>query len=66
MIYQGTVLGPLLWNAFFLILAWRFAPQDSSDWFIRATCAFRAVDNSVADDQAHRMLAECQTSLRRW
>ena len=37
MIYQGTVLGPPLWNAFFLIPAWRFAPQVSKKLFTLTT-----------------------------
>ena len=67
MIYQGTVLGPPLWNAFF----------SDSCMAVRATGfeeivyaddlnAIRVVENNVTDDQAFRMLAECQSSLHRW
>ena len=67
MIYQGTVLGPPLWNAFY----------SDSCMAVRATGfeeivyaddlnAIRSVEISVTDDQAHRMMAECQTSLHRW
>ena len=66
MIYQGTVLGPPLWNAFF----------SDSCMAVRATGfeeivyaddlnALRVVDNGVTNDQGRRMLDECQTSLRR-
>ena len=66
-VFQGTVFGPPLWNAF----------SSDSCMAVRATGfeeivyaddlnAIRAVDTSVTDDQARCMLAECQTSLHRW
>ena len=63
MFFQGTVLGPLLWNVYY------YAVTSTS--FIETVFAddlncFRIFDASHSDDHIFDHLAKCQARLHEW
>ena len=67
MVYQGTVFGPILWNAFFGGAGEAVQCAD----FVEVTYAddlnaFREFDHLVANDVIEFHLRDCQRSLHDW
>ena len=67
MVFQGTVLGPQLWNLFFADAAaairefmfFEMVYADDLD-------AYKIVPSSTGDDEAMRMMDKAQTELHKW
>eukprot|EP00959_Pyramimonas_sp_CCMP1952_P445438 9326250-Pyramimonas_sp.AAC.1 len=67
MVYQGAVLGPILWNVYYgdscmAVRACGFEEVIFAD----DLDAFKEIDNSISDDLAISWARECQASLHRW
>ena len=67
MVYQGTVFGPFLWNAFFADAGLAVAAADFLQlMFADDLNAIRILEPGVADAEAFTFIRECQSRLHRW
>ena len=67
MIYQGTVLGPPLWNVFFSDSASVLRSSDFQDvYFADDLNAFKEYEGTVSDTRIFQELGETQGDLHRW
>ena len=66
-VFQGTVLGPPLWNYFYADA--RFSVRNhgfTETVFADDFNCWTPLDKDVSEEEAVRKLAECQRSLHRW
>jgi len=67
MVFQGTVLGPLLWNLFF-----EDARLAINEWFFTEVVfaddlnAYRVFPSGTADKDIHICISKCQEELHTW
>ena len=67
MVFQGTVLGPPLWNLFFKDAQTAVRFEGFQDVvYADDLNAFKAFDASVGNETILEECSECQTSLHRW
>ena len=67
MVFQGTVLGPTLWNFLFedarlAINEWRYTEAVYAD----GLNAYRAVASKTSNEVIDESITKCQQELRRW
>ena len=67
MVYQGTVLGPWLWNLFYEDARDAITENGFEDVVVADDLnAYRTVPNSLETDICLEMADECQQSLHQW
>merc|ERR1739847_43213 len=67
MVYQGTVLGPPLWNSFFADA--RFPVQQAGfkdTFFADDLSCYKAYPSSTSNESVYSELRVCQTRLHKW
>ena len=66
-VFQGTVLGPPLWNYFYADARFSVRNQGFTETvFADDFNCWTPLDKDVSEEEAVRKLAECQRSLHRW
>ena len=66
-VFQGTVLGPPLWNVYYSDASDAIRKHDFQETvFADDLNCFRVFDESIGDDYIFSHVCKCQTSLHEW
>eukprot|EP00969_Alexandrium_andersonii_P012623 550165-Alexandrium_andersonii.AAC.1 len=67
MVYQGTVLGPPLWDLFLADARFAIARAEFIETiYANDLNAFRILPRLCSDEEGFSMIRECQRLLHRW
>jgi hypothetical protein len=67
MVFQGTVLGPPLWNVYYSDASDAIREHDFHETvFADDLNCFRVFDGSIGDDYIFSLVRKCQSSLHEW
>jgi hypothetical protein len=65
-VYQGTVLGPPLWNVFFSDVSAVISSEFTETKFADDLSAFRAFDSSIGQSEILDTMKDCQSGIHKW
>ena len=66
-VYQGTVLGPPLWNCYYEDARWPVNAEGFTETvFADDLQAYKAFKEDVGDAELHAQMGACQSSLHAW